>query len=719
MLKYFFKVLLRLFYRVEIKGMENIAQAGQRVLIVSNHTSFLDGLLLATAFPYRLSFAINTQISQRWFSRIIKPFVNLFVMDPTNPLSLKSLIRYVQGDKKVVIFPEGRITVTGSLMKIYNGPGLVADRSGATLLPVRIDGAQFTPFSRLRGRVRLRWFPKISITILPPRTIRAPDEVRGRARRKYAGKELSTIMTEMMFATSNYRRTMLEGILDAMRTHGGNQRVVEDIERHPLTYRQLLTRAFILGNTIAPQSVRNEYVGIMLPNTVSTVILMLGLQIYGRVPALMNFSTGANGMLNACEVAAIRTVYTSRRFVTLGRFEKILEQLAQKVQIIYLEDVVKKIGWLDRIRGLTEAHFARAAYRHKSQQAHCDEAAIVLFTSGSEGKPKGVVLSHANILANGAQLATRIDFSAQDVIFNALPMFHSFGLTAGTLLPLLSGMKVFFYPTPLHYRIVPEMVYETNATIMFGTNTFLVGYARFAHPYDFYSIRYVFAGAEKLQDETRRSWSERFGVRVLEGYGATETSPALATNTAMENKPGSVGQFLPGVEYKLEPVPGVNEGGRLYVKGPNVMRGYLLHDKPGVIQPPATQHGVGWYDSGDIVSIDTEGFVFVRGRAKRFAKIGGEMISLTAVEELVAHAWPEDKHAVVTIPDQQKGEQLVLVTTRGSAERNELSAYARKQAMAENSVPRRIITVKQLPLLGSGKTDYPAVQQLVNESTTN
>lgn len=719
MLKFIFKILLRLFYRVEIRGMENFHAAGKRVLIVSNHTSFLDGLLLGAFFPDRLSFAINTQISRLWFSRIIKPFVNLFVMDPTNPLSLKSLIRYMQTDKKVVIFPEGRITVTGSLMKIYNGPGLVADRSGAMVLPVRIDGAQFTPFSRLRGRVRLRWFPKITITILPPRVIHAPDEVRGRARRKYAGKELTNIMTEMMFATSNYRRTLMEGVLDAMRTHGNDHPVVEDIERRPQSYFQLLTRAFILANLIHRDSARGEIVGIMLPNTISTVVVMLGLQIYGRVPAMMNFTTGAKGMLNACEIAKIRTIYTSRRFVQYGKFEKAVAQLADKVRIIYLEDLLPKFGLFAKLRGFINASFARSSYHRKSQHAKSDEPAVVLFTSGSEGKPKGVVLSHANILANGAQLATRVDFSAQDVIFNALPMFHSFGLTAGTFLPLLSGMKMFFYPTPLHYRIVPEMVYETNSTILFGTNTFLSGYARFAHPYDFYSVRYVFAGAEKLHDETRRIWSERFGVRILEGYGATETAPVLSSNTAMENKSGTVGQILPGIEYKLEPVPGVSDGGRLYVKGPNVMRGYLLSDKPGVIQPPATEHGSGWYDTGDIVSIDDEGFVTIRGRAKRFAKIGGEMVSLTAVEELVNRAWPNDKHAVVTVPDKVKGEMLVLVTTRVNADRSELASFARSEAVAEMNVPRRIIEAKQIPLLGTGKTDYPGVQQLVNEQHAN
>jgi acyl-[acyl-carrier-protein]-phospholipid O-acyltransferase/long-chain-fatty-acid--[acyl-carrier-protein] ligase len=338
-----------------------------------------------------------------------------------------------------------------------------------------------------------------------------------------------------------------------------------------------------------------------------------------------------------------------------------------------------------------------------------------LFTSGSEGAPKGVVLSHSNVLANREQVAARIDFGAQDIILNALPMFHSFGLTGGTLLPVLSGMRTFFYPSPLHYRIVPEIAYDVSASILFGTNTFLAGYARFAHPYDFYSVRYVFAGAEKLKDETRRVYSDKFGVQVFEGYGATETSPGIAINTPIDSKPGTVGRFLPGIEYALDPVPGV-EGGRLSVSGPNVMLGYLKHDHPGVIQPPATERGPGWYDTGDIVTVDADGFVTIQGRAKRFAKIGGEMVSLTAVEELATRAWPDLQHAVLSVPDAQKGEQLVLVTTKPEAVRADLSARARADGMSELHVPKKILTVPKMPLLGSGKTDYPAVKALVDET---
>ncbi len=711
--RWLLRTVLGVAYRVEVSGLENYERAGNRVLIVANHTSFLDAALLAAFLPDRLTFAINTAISKRWWMRPLLSIVDAFPLDPTNPYSLKSLIRYVSQDKKAAIFPEGRITVTGSLMKIYPGPGLVADKSGAMVLPVRIAGAQYTPFSRLRGRVRLRLFPKITLTILPPRRLEIPATIRGRERRREAGKQLADLMTEMMFATSNYRRTLFEALLDARHMHGGRHVIAEDIERKPITFNELVVRASILGDLMARETARGEIVGVMLPNALAAIVVFFGLQARGRVAAMMNYTLGAKSLVASCESARIRRIYTSRRFVQVAKLEKAVERLQTVAQIVYLEDLRSRVTLGAKI-GAALTH-RLAGWRHRRARVLPDEPAVVLFTSGSEGSPKGVVLSHANLLANREQVAARFDFGAQDIILNALPVFHSFGLTAGTLLPLLSGMRTFLYPSPLHYRVVPEMAYDVNATVMFGTNTFLAGYARFAHAYDFYSVRYVFAGAEKLKDETRRVWADKFGVQIFEGYGATETSPVLAANTPIDSRVGTVGRFLPGVEHALDPVPGV-EGGRLSVRGPNVMLGYLKHDRPGVIQPTSTERGPGWYDTGDIVSIDADGFVTIQGRAKRFAKIGGEMVSLTAVEELAARTWPDTQHAVVSLPDEQKGEQLILVTTKGDALRQDLSARARSDGMSELHVPKRILPATGIPLLGSGKTDYPAVLAFVQEA---
>jgi acyl-[acyl-carrier-protein]-phospholipid O-acyltransferase/long-chain-fatty-acid--[acyl-carrier-protein] ligase len=706
--------ILILFYNVEVSGLAHFHKAGKRVLIVGNHTSFLDAVLLAAFLPDKLTFAVNTQISQKWYARIARWLVDLFPMDPMNPLSTKSLIKYLKEDRKAVIFPEGRITVTGSLMKIYQGPGLIADKSDAMVLPVKIEGAQYTPFSRLRGRIRLRWFPKITLTVLPPRRLDVAEDIRGRARRNKAGAELADLMSEMMFATGRYQSTLIDAFLDAQRVHGGGHTIVEDVQRQPATYRALTARAMVIGAKMAQQTSQGEYVGVLLPNMVSAVATFLGLHFHGRIPAMLNYTVGARGMLSACETAQIRVVFTSRRFIETAKLESAVEALAAQVNVVYLEDLAKTISSFDKLKGYVSTFFAKNIYGSRCRNVTPTDPAVVLFTSGSEGTPKGVVLSHLNLLANRQQLASQVDFSSQDVILNALPLFHSFGLTAGTILPLLSGMKTFFYPSPLHYRIVPEVAYDINATIMFGTNTFLSGYARFAHPYDFYSMRYVFAGAEKLNEDVRRIWSDKFGVRIFEGYGATETSPALTTNTAMANRPGTVGRLLPGIDYVLEPVPGVEEGGRLYVTGPNVMLGYLLNDNPGVLVPPQTGHGAGWYDTGDIVSIDDDGFVTIRGRAKRFAKVGGEMVSLTAVEALATKTWPGAHHAVVAIPDEQKGEQLVLVTSHPEANRAQLLEQARADGVGELNVPKKILVVKNVPVLGTGKTDYAGVQQLVS-----
>lgn len=709
--------LLRLLYRIEVRGLEHYAAAGPRVLIVANHTSFLDALLIGVFLPERLTFAVNTFIARSLLMRPLALLVNLLPMDPTNPLAVKSLIRYLREDRKAVIFPEGRITVTGALMKVYQGPGLVADRSAAMVLPLRIDGAQYTPFSRLRGRVRTRWFPRITLTLLPPRRIEVPETIRGRARRQRAGRLLADIMTDMMFATSRYRSTLIEALLNARQVHGAGHSIVEDIERQPFSYRQLLQRAFILGELMARTTRRGEYVGILLPSAVSTVASFLGLQLYGRVPAMLNFSVGSQALCSAVETAALTVVYSSRRFVAAAKLDAVITALGERTRIVFLEDLRAQLTPWRMLCGALAARLPGHSYRRQCPQRDPDAPAVVLFTSGSEGTPKGVVLSHSNLLANQAQLSARIDFGARDIVLNALPLFHSFGLTAGMLLPLVSGIKVFFYPSPLHYRIIPEMAYDINASILFGTNTFLAGYARFAHPYDFYSVRYVFAGAEKLQDETRRQWAEKFGIRIFEGYGATETSPALASNTPMDYRIGSVGRLLPGIEAHLEPVPGIDEGGRLEVRGPNVMLGYLRHEQPGVLQAPATARGRGWYDTGDIVVIDAQGMLEIRGRAKRFAKVAGEMISLAMVEQLASRVWPAQAHAVVSLPDANKGEQLVLLTENPGATRGALLERARADGISELAVPRRLLVLRSLPLLGSGKIDYAAARRYALEQT--
>jgi acyl-[acyl-carrier-protein]-phospholipid O-acyltransferase/long-chain-fatty-acid--[acyl-carrier-protein] ligase len=712
MLKKFLHALLTLIYRVEVTGLEHYEQAGKRVLIVANHTSFLDPLLLGVFLPDDITFAINTHISEQWW---IKPFLGLskvFPMNPTHPLSLKDLIHHLQQDTKTVIFPEGRITVTGTLMKIYDGTGMVADKAEAAVLPVRIDGGQYTPFSRLHKVVRLRLFPKITIKILPATRLAIPDDLKGKNRRHYSGHILANLMTEMMLATSNYRQSIFTSLLEARRIHGGKHIVAEDLERKPLTYDNLITRIMAIGNALEKITETGEAVGIFLPNSTKTLCVIFGLQLHGRVPAMLNYSTGSAGMFSACQIAKVKIVLTSRYFIELGHLTGEAEHLAEQVKLVYLEDLAAHISTADKVTAWLQSKTADYWYTQKPYNP--DSPAVILFTSGSEGVPKGVVLSHANILANLKQLEASISFNAQDVVLNFLPMFHSFGFTVGTMLPILHGMKVFFYPTPLHYAIIPEMAYELHATIMFGTNTFLAAYAKKAHSYDFFNMRYVVAGAEKLQETTRQLWADKFGIRILEGYGATETTPITSVNTPMYYKAGTVGRFMPAMEYKLEAIEGIEDAGQLHVKGPNIMLGYLLADNPGVLVPPKSIYGDGWYDTGDIVHVDDEGFISIRGRSKRFAKVAGEMVSLTAVETLATNAWPKAQHAAISLPDPKKGEQVILVTTQKQATVQQLADVS--SGVAAILLPKKIIIVDEIPVMATGKTNYIAVTELAKSN---
>jgi len=707
-----FRWYFRTFHGVTVRGMENYGAAGQRVVIVSNHQSYFDACLIAAFLPDNPTFAIDTAQTRQWWAKPFLKAVDTFPVDARSPYSLKRMIEAVRDHgRKLMIFPEGRLTRTGALMKVYEGAGLVADKAHARILPISIDGPRFSHLGRMAGRTHRRWFPPLTVNIHPSVDLTPVDagSMPPRERRVAIGRGLQDVMVYAVFRSQNIDRTLFGAILDAARTHGGSTVIAEDIARAPITYRRVILGAAALGRALAKEVPEGGRIGFLLPNAVGSVVTFAAMQAFGRVPCLLNPSSGASNVLATCRTAAIRSVVSSRDFIQRAKLTNLVEQMRAEVRFVWLEDIRAHIGTSEKIRAKIDSWLP-----HRLPGAHADpqSPAVVLFTSGSEGNPKGVVLSHRNILANCAQLSSVIDFHGGDIVFNAMPMFHAFGLTGGTILPLVSGVRTFHYPSPLHYRIIPGLIYDTDASICFGTDTFLNGWARYAHPYDFYAMRYIFAGAEKAREETKRLFSERFGVRILEGYGATETSPVISLNTAMHCQPNTVGRLLPGIEPRLELMEGIEGGGRLLVRGPNVMLGYFLGDEPAVLRPPEA----GWYDTGDIVSISPAGFVSIIGRAKRFAKIGGEMVSLTAAESLAGSLWPDDQHAVVHVPDPRKGERLVLVTTHNGADTSALLAFARGRGVPEIMVARTLLPVAALPLLPAGKVDYPAVERLVREA---
>jgi acyl-[acyl-carrier-protein]-phospholipid O-acyltransferase/long-chain-fatty-acid--[acyl-carrier-protein] ligase len=701
----FISILFRAFMRLEVEGLENIKKAGPAPIIALNHVSLLDGALALAITEEEPVFAIDYKIAQVWWVRPFLKMCRFLPLDPTKPMATRSLIKVVQDGSPIGIFPEGRLTVTGSLMKVYDGAAMVADKTGAMIVPVRIDGLEKSYASYMTsGHVRRRLFPKVKVTILEPVRLEVPAELKGRKRRIAAGAALYQVMSMLIFRTTDVETTVLDRIIETAREQGGSRLAVEDPISGKLSYAKLLTGAAVLGAKFKRMFPDVKTLGIMLPNANGTAATLLGVMSAGKVPAMLNFTAGAANILSACKAAQVTQVLSSRAFVTQAKLGPVIEELEKQVEIVWLDDLRATISQIDKVRGLLRKY--RPLVKRRS-----DDPAVILFTSGSEGTPKGVVLTHRNILSNAAQAASRIDFHAGDKVFNILPVFHSFGLTAGTVLPLISGVPVYFYPSPLHYRIVPELIYVSNATIIFGTDTFLNGYARTAHPYDFRSIRYIFSGAEPVKPSTRETYMEKFGLRILEGYGVTETAPVISLNTPMYNRSGTVGKIMPGMEWKLESVPGIDEGGRLFIRGANVMAGYLRAENPGVVEPLQD----GWHDTGDIVTIDDDGFVKIRGRAKRFAKIAGEMVSLAAVEALAGQLWPGALSVVSSVPDAKKGERLILLTDAPNATRAEFIAIAKSTGAMDMMVPAEI-NIGIVPVLGSGKVDFVAASKIARSA---
>ncbi|TAL28238.1 MAG: hypothetical protein EPN97_15090 [Alphaproteobacteria bacterium] len=705
-------------------GAENFKGLdGKPTLIIANHVSFVDGFFLGAALPLDAAFAIDRTIYNKMMNhpfvkynplaKFVLNRIDFHPMDTTRPQAIRDLTRLAKAGKPVMIFPEGRLTTTGTLMQIFGGSAVVADKSDANIVPVYTDGLNFLPFgaTRLKNYPK-RLIPKMTVTVLPPVKLKVPDGLSGKQRRKEADAQLEKIVQEMPVGAVNKNRTLIDALHDAAHNFGYNYDIVDDAEGEPLKYGKLLIGAYALGGKLAKETSKGENVGFLLPNSKGAAVTFWGLQAYGRVPTMLNAKAEKSDMLSFTQTATLKTVVTSRRFVQMAKLEEKIKALSEKTKIVYLEDIKPKIGLFAKVRALLHAH---DWLPRPKDAAKGGDPACIIFTSGSEGPPKGVVLSSTNLLSNAAQVHAVTPLTPSDKVFNCMPIFHSFGLAGGMIMPALKGIRSFQYPNPLDGKNIPKLVYFYDTTVMFGTDTFLNLYARNATDKDFSSLRMVFAGAERLQDSTYDMYVDRFGVRVNNAYGLSEAAPAVAMNVPGAHRRGTVGKPLPGIEIKLEPVPDMAGSFQLFIKGPNVMLGYLKHDNPGVLQPPSN----GWHDTGDIVKVSPDGYMTLTGRAKRFAKIGGEMVNLDMVEALAnaASLKKDAANATVLVQDPADGDRIVLFTTDPGLKREALTKTAQETGKSVLGLPKNpdIHHIAELPKLPTGKTDYTRLKKMLAE----
>ena len=675
------------FLNYTIQGKEIINNLSANKIIVTDKINIIELLILIHIFEISPVFLANELIIQR-YKFLFKGISKKPEPNDTLIITLESF--------------QGQYFLN---LNQYAYPAYVAKKLKATIISVSIvNYAQFeNPIGKINylfGRVFL---PR-SIEVRKPEHLSPNNQLDKHQFRVSNALFIYNIASNLLYRSKNKYQTIFEALKASAVQHGMGHHILEDPTSGVLNYRKTLISIRVLANKIHNLKIKGKSIGIMLPNSCGAAITFLSVMSSGKISAMINFTSGYYNIFNSCKAAGINEIITSRLFIETANLEPLIESISNSITIIYLEDIKADITILDKFIGYL-------FMRYPIIDINPNNCATILFTSGSEGKPKGVALSHNNILSNAAQISAQIHFDHNDIVMNILPVFHCFGLNMGLILPLISGVKVYLYPSPLHYKTIPEIIHKSNATIFFGTDTFLSSYAKVSKFEQYKSIRYILAGAEKLRSNTKHVWKENFNIDILEGYGVTETSPVISLNTPAFNKCESTGIILPHIEFFLKKVDGVNQGGQLYVKGPNVMMGYLHSDEPEVITPLED----GWHDTGDIVEIDENKFLSIRGRVKRFAKIGGEMISLAIIDGFASDIWPEATSVAAAKFDPKKGQKIVLITNCLEAKLEDLRSLIKSAGLTEIYVPAQLIIIEQIPLLGSGKVDYSKIQELIME----
>lgn len=686
--------------RVVTKALE---ETSAPVVVMPQFSSYFDPALFGQHVPGDPLVIIPPSVARRkLFSSHMTRF-RFETVDAADPTSIKTIVKLIKENRCTVIFPELAPSSDGLPGRVSDAAAAAIASTEAVVIPARAVNSQYTMFSPASRRINC---------VAPP-----PVRLHFGERMSFAGMTreaarlaIERALRDVMAESEIQDCTLYDSLVDAGRKWGWHRTFSIEPDGSRLKRKDFLLRVELLAGVFDKMGAEGERIGIMLPNTAMTLASIIGMQHAGRIPAMINFSMGSRALLSCCAAVSATKIVSSRRFVSEGKFEPLVEAMeAGGVKFVYLEDLVAAVPKRDKLSAAAAAFIARTR-SNRREDVDRGKVAIVLFTSGSEGAPKAVALTYANFQANIAQVRATLPFLSTDVMLAVLPMFHSYGLSTGVLMPIEAGMAIAFYPTPLHYKNIPHYASDVGATVLLGTNSFLAGYAKSADSFDFSVMKTVVCGGDKLRESTASLWRNKFGIRILEGYGVTECSPVVGVNRRGRYKFGSIGQCLPLIETSLKPVEGVEGAGRLVLRGPNIMAGYMQPD--GSLVAPED----GAYDTGDICSIDDEGYITIEGRAKRFAKIGGEMISLAHIEEAAQEMWPDDALAVVSIADEAKGEQLVMLTERKDAVREELRVGLTSRGLPEIAVPKRVVYVEALPRIGVGKTDYTAAAKIAADS---
>lgn len=670
--------------KIVSEGFENLVVENHS-LFISNHVSNEDIQILNNLLAKEVVFAI-TENDRKSNLDIFKNREHT-TYDIVSMDGFEKINELLRHGTPVFLFPETKISSTGSIGKIYEEFAELIITHQPTIYPIVISGTD-----------NENYFPHPFIKVSLGHSYQVDLSLKSNAKKQVIDKMIHSFRHLRFLNTQKNQMNLFNELLEVSKTDSDKNVILED-PNAKMTYKDLLLTIYALQLKLKPVLQKESVIGTFLPTSIGNVATMFALFKLGKTPALLNFSMSETNLLECIDTADINIVLTSKVFVKAGELEGIIDRIASKCEVIYLEDIKKSITTSDKLKALSDYTLSKKADEGSNE--------LILFTSGSESKPKGVVLTHNNIYSNIHQALSVVDIKSNDRILNAMPMFHSFGLTAGSLLPVLSKTYVFLYPSPLHHKAIPELVYQKEASVIFGTSTFFSLYGNNADPYDLHTIRLAIVGAEKLKDEVNQLWLDKFGIRICEGYGVTETSPVLSLNTPLTHRRGTVGQLLPGMEMKIVPVEGIQSGGNLLVKGPNVMKGYLIYGKGFV---PMGE----WHDCGDIVSCDNNGYITIISRLKRFAKIGGEMISLNLVEDIATECIGERSVASVSLADKRRGEKIILFSTNKELTLKEIKKYIKTHKHSNMLVPKEIIHIESIPLLGSGKTDYVSLQHLAH-----